>query len=55
MLSISRFNRFLSSGLLIFCESEIRLENGTKTRYLPANDNSDDIRGPLVEIGSLAI
>ncbi|MNI87467.1 hypothetical protein D3C85_1492140 [compost metagenome] len=31
------------------------LENGTSTTYLPAIDRSELKRGPLVEIGSLAI
>ena len=40
---------------LIFVETEILSENGINTKKRPANDNSAVSRGPLVEIGSLAI
>ena len=33
---------------------EIREEKGTNTIYLPGKEISDETRGPLLEIGSLA-
>src|SRR5690606_27695948 len=47
-----RVNRFLSALSVIFLEILTVLENGTNMIYLPAIDNSQDNRGPLVEIGS---
>jgi len=55
MLVTKRLSRLRSSWLLIFCETEIRLENGTNTRYLPANEISEVTRGPFVDMGSFAI
>ena len=37
----------------IFCETETRSEKGTKTKNRPANESSQLILGPFVEIGSL--
>jgi hypothetical protein len=48
-----RRRRFRSSLLVIFFETLTALLKGTSTRYRPASDNSQDNRGPLVEIGSL--
>ena len=39
--------RSLSGFDFIFCEIETRFENGTKTKYLPAIDISEVIRGPF--------
>ena len=55
MLVIRRFKRLRSSLLFIFCEIDTLLENGSRTRNRPGNDISVEIRGPLVDIGSLAI
>ena len=51
--SISFFNLSRSFPLFIFCETEIRLDKGIKTKNLPAKESSELILGPLVEIGSL--
>ncbi|MCY1531927.1 hypothetical protein D9M68_671670 [compost metagenome] len=55
ILSIIFLRRLRSVLLLIFLETEITLEKGTRTIYLPAIERSELSRGPLVEIGSLAI
>ena len=52
MEEINRCKRFLSALSVIFLETLIALEKGTNTKYRPAIDNSQDKRGPLVEIGS---
>ncbi len=52
---IRRSNRFRSSLLVIFFETLTAFEKGTNTKYLPARDNSQDSRGPFVEIGSFTI
>jgi len=51
----SLLSRARSSLLLIFWEMDILFEKGITTRYLPGKDISVEIRGPFVEIGSLAI
>ena len=38
--------------LLIFFDTDMVLENGTSTTYLPAIEMSELKRGPFVEIGS---
>ena len=53
--SMSFFNLSRSFLLLIFCETEIRLDKGIKTKNLPAKESSELILGPLVEIGSFII
>ena len=53
ILLISLLSLSLSFGSLIFCETEIFSENGTRTRYLPGMVTSAPKRGPFEEIGSL--
>ena len=55
ILIARRFKRWRSAELFIFWEIETTSEKGTRTTYLPANDNSEVIRGPFVLIGSFAI
>ena len=55
ILWTSLFNLLFSSLLSIFCEIEILLEKGTRTRKRPAKDSSELILGPFVEIGSFMI
>ena len=48
------FKRFRSSLSLIFWEIDTLFEKGTRTKYLPARVISEQSRGPLADIGSLA-
>ena len=49
------FSLSFSFGSAIRDETEIRLEKGTSTIYLPAIESSELNRGPLDEIGSFTI
>ena len=51
----NRLRRSFSSLDSIFCEIETRSEKGTRTINLPANESSELIRGPFVDIGSFTI
>ena len=53
ILFASRFNLSFSLLLAIFCDTETLSEKGTSTKYLPAIESSELIRGPFVDIGSL--
>ena len=55
ILLTSLLSLSFSFGSSIFCDIEILVENGTKTKNLPAIDNSDVTLGPFVEIGSFTI
>jgi hypothetical protein len=55
ILFTNLFNLSFSFESSIFCEIEILFENGTRTKNLPAIDNSEVTLGPLVEIGSFTI
>ena len=55
MLSMSLRNRVFSAWSFIFCDTEMRSLKGVSTMKRPVKVISVVSRGPLVEMGSLAI